>query len=71
MRLIFKKYDSVCDPVVTVVGVGLLLAGLYGMVLLRHALRQPVALLVAAIPMLATVMGVLIVVREVQLFRQR
>jgi hypothetical protein len=71
MRLIFKKYDSAFDPVVTTVGVGFVLGGVYGMTLLRHALQHPIVLIVAAIPTLFTVMGVLIVVREVQLFRER
>ncbi len=71
MRLIFKKYDSAFDPVVTGVGVGLLLAGPYALMLLRRAFRHPILLPFAAIFTLATVMGILIVVREVQLFRQR
>ena len=71
MRLVWKKYDSAFNPVLTVVGVGFLLAGAYGMALLRHDLRYPIVLLVAVIPTVATVMGALIVVREVQLFRQR
>jgi hypothetical protein len=70
MRLIWKKYDSAFDPVLTVVGVGFLFAGAYGMALLRHALRHPIVL-VAVLPILAAVMGALIVVREIQLFRQR
>ncbi len=71
MRLIFKKYDSAFDPAVTVVGVGCVLGGAYGMVLLRHAVQHPIGLVLAAIPTLAVLIGVLTVVREVQLFRQR
>ncbi len=71
MRLIWKKFDSAFDPVVTIVGMGFVLGGVYGMALLRHALQHPIVLMVAAIPTLLTVMGVLIVVREVQLFRGR
>ena len=48
-----------------------LLAGAYGIALLRHALQHPIILLVAAIPTLMAVMGALIVVREVQQFKQR
>jgi hypothetical protein len=71
MRLIWKKVDSVFDPVVTIIGVGFVFGGVYGMALLRHALRHPIILVVAAIPTLLAVMGVLIVVREAQLFRER
>ncbi len=71
MRLIWKKFDSAFDPVVTIVGMGFVLGGVYGMALLRHALQHPIVLLVAVIPCLLTVMGVLIVAREVQLFRER
>jgi hypothetical protein len=71
MRLIFKKWDSAFDPVVTIVGVGFVFIGAYGMALLRHALQHPVVLIVAAIPTLVAVIGVIIVVREVQLFRRQ
>jgi predicted cation transporter len=71
MRLIWKKFDSTFDPVLTLVGIGFALGGLYGIALLRHALRHPIVLIVAVIPALLGVMGVLIVVREVQLFRDR
>jgi len=71
MRLIFKKFDSTFNPVVTVVGIGSALGGLYGIALLRHALQHPIALIFAAIPALAVVMGVVTVVREIQLFRDR
>jgi hypothetical protein len=71
MRLIFKKWDSAFDPVVTIVGVGFVFVGAYCMALLRHALQHPVVLVVAAIPTLVAVIGVVIVVREVQLFRRQ
>jgi hypothetical protein len=71
MRLIWKKHDSTFDPILTGVGVMFLLAGAYGIALLRHALQHPIILLVAAIPTLMAVMGALIVVREVQQFKQR
>ncbi len=65
MRLIWKKSDSTFDPVMTLVGVGFALGGIYGLAFLRHV--HPIILIVAAIPALLAVMGVLIVVREVQL----
>jgi hypothetical protein len=71
MRLLFKKFDSTFNPAVTVVGIGLALGGLYGIALLRHALQRPIALVLAAIPALAVVMGVVTVVHEIQLFRDR
>jgi hypothetical protein len=71
MRLIFKKWDSAFDPIVTVVGVLFVFVGGYGMQLLRHCLQHPILLVVAAIPTLVAAMGILIVVREVQLFRER
>jgi hypothetical protein len=66
MRLIWKKFDSTFDPVLTLVGVIFALGGIYGLGLLRHAFRHPIVLIVAAIPALLAVMGVFIVVREVQ-----
>jgi len=71
MRLIFKKYDSAFNPVVTMVGVLFLAGGVYGMALCRHVLRHPVVLVVAALPTLVAVMGALILVREIQLFKGR
>jgi predicted cation transporter len=71
MRLIWKKHDSTFDPILTIVGIGFTLAGLYGIALLRHAFRHPIVLIVAGIPLLLAVMGVLIIVREVQLFKSR
>jgi hypothetical protein len=71
MRLIWKKFDSTFDPVLTLVGVVFALGGLFGLALLRHAFQHPILLIVAAIPVLLAVMGVLIVVREVQLFKAR
>jgi hypothetical protein len=71
MRLIWKSHDSEFNPVLTVVGVGFLLSGAYGVALLRHSFAHPIVLLVAVIPTLGAVVGALIVVREVQLFRQR
>ena len=71
MRLIFEKYDPQFDPVVTGVGVVFVLGGVYGMGLLPRALRHPILLIVAALPALAAVMGVVIIIREVKLFRDR
>lgn len=71
MRLIFKERDSAFNPVVTAVGVLFLAGGLYGMALWRHVLQHPVVSLVAVLPTLLALMGALILVREVQLFRNR
>jgi hypothetical protein len=71
MRLIWKKYDSNFDPVVTVVGLGFVGGGAYGLALLVVALRDPFAWLIAAIPLLMGIMGVLILVREYQLWKLR
>jgi uncharacterized protein (DUF983 family) len=71
MRLIFKQWDSAFNPVVTVVGVLFLAVGLYGLALWRHVLLHPVVLLVAALPTLVAVVGALILVREIQLFKHR
>ena len=71
MRLIWKKHDTKFDPVVTLVGLGFLVGGAYGLALARHALRHPLVWIVAAIPLLAGVMGVLILVREYQLWKAR
>ena len=68
---IWKKFDSTFDPGLTMVGVGFALGGMYGLALLRHAFQHPYVLIVVAIPALLAVMGVLIVIREVQLFRGR
>jgi hypothetical protein len=59
MRLIWKKFDSAFNPVLTLVGVGFALGGLYGLALLRHAFQHPIVLIVAAIPALSAVMAFL------------
>ena len=71
MRLIWKKYDTKFDPVVTVVGLGSLIGGAYGLALLSHALRHPLVWIIAAIPLLVGVMGVITLVREYQLWKAR
>jgi hypothetical protein len=71
MRLIWKKYDSEFNPVVTLVGLGFLLGGVYGVALLSHALRQPLVWIVPAIPVLTGVMGAVTLVREYQLWKMR
>jgi hypothetical protein len=72
MLLIGKKHDSEFNPIVTLVGVFFLLAGAYGMALLwRDVFRHPIVLLIASIPTLFAIMGALIVLREIQLFRDR
>jgi hypothetical protein len=55
----------------TLVGVLFALGGLSGLAMVRHALEHPIVLILAAIPALSAVMGILIVIREVQLFRSR
>jgi len=71
MRLIWKKYDSEFDPVVTLVGLVFLFGGVYGVALLSHALRHPLVRLVAALPLLTAVMGFVTLVREYQLWKMR
>ena len=71
MRLIWKKYDSKFDPIVTLVGAGFFVAGVYGLALIGHALRNPVAWVLAAIPLVCAVMGVVTLVREYQLWKMR
>ena len=71
MRLIWKKYDSEFNPVVTLVGLGSLLGGVYGVALLSHALRHPLVWIVAAIPVLTGVIGIVTLVREYQLWKMR
>jgi len=46
-------------------------SGLYGMALFRHVLQHPIVLVVAALPTLLALIGALILVREIQLFRAR
>jgi hypothetical protein len=70
MRLIWKKYDSKFDPVVTAVGLGFLFCGAYGVALVGHALRHPIVWIVAALPLLAGVMGIVTLVREYQLWKR-
>lgn len=69
MRLIWKKYDSEFNPIVTVVGFGALVGGIWGLDLLRHALREPLVWVLAAIPLLAIIIGVVTLVREYQLWK--
>jgi len=71
MRLIFKNWDSAFNPVVTALGALFLAGGLYGMMPFRHILQHPIVLVLAAVPTLAAVIGALIIVREIQLFRSR
>ncbi len=71
MRLIWKKYDSTFDPIVTAVGLMLVLVGGYMFVLLARFLRNPVIWALAAVPLLAAIMGAITVIREYQLWKQR
>ena len=71
MRLIWKKYDSKFDPIVTLVGVGFLVGGVYGLALLGHALRKPIVWVLAAIPLVCAAMGVVTLVREYRLWKMR
>ena len=71
MRLIWKRYDSEFDPIVTAVGLTLLFVGGYMFVLLVRFLRNPVIWVLAAVPLLASTMGAITVIREYQLWKQR
>jgi hypothetical protein len=71
MRLIWKKYDSEFDPIVTVVGLGFFLGGGYAFLVLAHALRYPIVWALAAVPLLMAVMGVITLIREYELWKQR
>ena len=71
MRLIWKKYDSEFDPIVTLVGLGFLSAGAYGVALLGRALRNPLVWILAGIPLAMGVAGFVILVREYQLWKVR
>jgi hypothetical protein len=71
MRLFPINFDATFNPVVMLMGVLFVLTGLYAVALFRHALQHPIVLVVAAIPALFAVIGVLIVIREIQLFRRR
>ena len=72
MRLIWKKYDSKFDPVVALVGLGAFAAGVHGTALLGPAaLRHPVVCILAAIPLLLGVIGLVVLIREYQLWRSR
>jgi hypothetical protein len=71
MRLIWRKYDSKFDFVMTLVGLEFFLGGVYGIALLSRSLRHPLVWIVAAIPLSFAVMGLLILVREYQLWQER
>lgn len=71
MRLIWKKYDSKFDPIVTLVGLGFVVGGIYGIAILSPALRRPISWVIATLPFLAAVMGILTLVREYQLWKQK
>lgn len=71
MRLIWEKYDSKFDPIVTLVGLGFFLVGMYGVTLLSYALRHPLVWISAAILVLMGIMGVVTLVREYQLWKTR
>ena len=71
MRLLWKQWDSEFNPIVALVGLGWLLGGLYGLGLLLHSFRHPIVLVVAAIPAVLAVMGVVVLVRQYQLWSKR
>jgi hypothetical protein len=71
MRLIWKKYDSEFDPIVASVGAGFFGCGVYGLALFGHALRNPRVWVLAAIPLVMAVVGVITLVREYQLWKMR
>ncbi len=68
MRLLWKEWDSAFNPVVALVGLAWLLGGVYGLGLMRHALRHPLVLVIAAIPAVLALMGGIVLVRQFQLW---
>ncbi|HEU5452264.1 MAG TPA: hypothetical protein VFU76_09780 [Terriglobales bacterium] len=69
MRLIWQKYDSAFDPIVTLVGLGFFIGGAYGVSLLAGAVvRHPVVAIIAAVPLIMAIVGVLTLLREYQLW---
>jgi len=71
MRLIWKKYDTKFNFVMTGVGVGFFIGGVYGVVELTDVLRHPLAWLLAAIPFLFAIMGLVTILRQYQLWKIR
>ena len=71
MRLIWKKYDSQFDPILTLVGLGFLGGGAYGVALIGRALRHGIVWLLAGIPLAMGVAGFVILLREYQLWKIR
>ncbi len=71
MRLIWKRYDSEFNPVITLVGLGFLVGGVYGFALLSDALRHPLTWVLAAVSLLFAVIGILTLLREYQLWKMR
>ena len=72
VRLIWRKYDSEFDSIVTVVGAGCLACGAYMFLsLLKYALRITLVWILAAIPLVMAVAGLLIRAREYQLWKMR
>ena len=72
MRLIWKEHDLKFDFVTTCLGVAFVGAGSYGAALLvPHAVANPVVWVLAAVPLLFGMMGILILVREYQLWKLR
>jgi hypothetical protein len=72
MRLIWKKYDAKFNAAITIVGLGSVVVGAYGMAeLLSHALRDPILWIFAAIPLLAALCGIVTLAREYQLWKTR
>jgi hypothetical protein len=68
MRLIWKKYDSAFDPVVALVGLGYFVGGAYVLIVMRHALGRWLPWLLAPIPAAFMMMGIVVIVREWQLW---
>ena len=71
MRLLWKKYDRAFHPIIATVGLGFFGFGVWGVVSLRRAPLSPVLWPFYAIPLCALFIGIVIVIREYELWKTR